>query len=112
MTKHKYGAVKTVIDGITFASKAEGRRYVELRKREQAGEIMRLQLQPRYELQEAFTDALGVKHRAINYVADFAYFEHGAVVVEDVKGVETPEFRIKAKLFRYRYRGTELRIVK
>ena len=28
--RSKYGAIRTTIDGITFASKAEARRYAEL----------------------------------------------------------------------------------
>ena len=46
----KYRAVPTVIDGIRFASKAEARRYGELRLLEQAGEIRDLVRQPRFAL--------------------------------------------------------------
>lgn len=108
---HKYHAVATEVDGVRFVSKAEARRYSELRLLEKAGAIQNLELQPSFLLQEAFTDAAGAKHRAIHYVADFRYREGGRLVVEDVKGVETEAFKIKAKLFRYRYRGIELRIV-
>jgi hypothetical protein len=72
---HKYGAVKTTVDGIEFDSKAEARRYTELRLLEHAGEIRDLELQPRYELLPAFVDAEGVRHRAIEYVADFRYVD-------------------------------------
>jgi hypothetical protein len=43
-------------------------------------------------------------------VADFRYHENGRLVVEDTKGMETAVFKIKAKLFRYRYPTIELRI--
>jgi hypothetical protein len=106
----KYGNEQEVVDGITFDSKAEAERYKELKLMERAGEISGLELQPRFVLQEAFTDDAGVNHQAITYVADFRYIERGALVVEDVKGAETAVFKIKAKMFRYRYRSIELRI--
>ncbi|MDD3747626.1 MAG: DUF1064 domain-containing protein, partial [Anaerostipes sp.] len=46
MRYSKYGARKTVIDGITFDSKREAKRYQELKLLEQAGEISYLELQP------------------------------------------------------------------
>ena len=111
-SRSKYRAIPTVLDGIRFASKGEARRYAELRLLERAGEISCLTLQPSFVLQEKFTDAAGVKHRAIKYVGDFKYLENGRTVVEDFKGMETQAFRIKSKLFRAMYRDVELRIVK
>ena len=111
--RHKYNAQPTEIDGIRFDSKREAKRYQELQMLAAAGEIHALQLQPRFELQPAFTDAHGKKHRAINYVADFQYYQNGHCIVEDVKGVETPVFKIKRKLFLYKYgRQVVLRIVR
>jgi hypothetical protein len=108
----KYRAVRTEIDGILFDSKAEGRRYQELRLMAVAGLITDLELQPRYELQPAYTKA-GKRIRAIEYRADFRYrTKSGAVVVEDVKGMETAEFKIKRKMFEYRYPEFTLTIVK
>lgn len=93
--RSKFGAVRTEVDGIKFASKAEAARWVELQRLEAAGEIRKLRRQVRYELPVA--DVL-----VCRYVADFVYQRRrGAVwqeVVEDVKGVETPEFKLKAKL--------------
>lgn len=108
---HKYNAQKTESDSRTFDSKAEARRYEELRLLEEAGEISDLKLQPRYELQKAFTDAQGRKHRAVYYVGDFEYVENGQIVCIDVKGFPTPLFRLKWKLAIKRYRNIEFRIV-
>lgn len=108
----KYRAIPTTLDGIRFASKGEAKRYAHLRLRERAGEISVLTLQPSFVLQDKFTDAAGVKHRAIKYVGDFQYLENGRTVVEDFKGVETPAFKIKAKMFRAKFRDVELRVVK
>lgn len=113
MTRHsKYRAVKCRIDGIVFASKAEGRRYCELKLLQRTGKISDLTLQPSFTLQEKFTDNEGEKHRAIRYVGDFSYIENGKQIIEDVKGAETKEFLIKAKMFRRLFPQFILRITK
>lgn len=105
----KYGNKKTVRNGVKFDSKAEARRYEELCLLQRAGEITDLRLQPRYELQPKFKR--GKKTiQAITYIADFEYCERGRVVAEDVKGVKTQVFSIKAKMFQFRYPDIELRI--
>ena len=110
--RHKYNAQPTEIDGIRFDSKREAQRYQELQMLAAAGEIHALQLQPRFELQPAFEDSQGKRHRAIHYVADFQYVENGSVIVEDTKGMETAVFKLKKKLFLFTYPDVELRIVK
>lgn len=87
----KYGAQSVVVDGHRFPSKREAARYRLLKLRAAAGDIEGLELQPRYPLV-----VNGVKVAV--YVADFRYREAGAVVVEDVKGVRTPVYRLKKKL--------------
>lgn len=105
----KYGNKKTVIDGITFDSQAEARRYEELCLLQRAGEITALRLQPKYELQPKFKR--GKKTiLPITYIADFEYLEGDKVVAEDVKGVKTQVFSLKAKMFQFRYPDIELRI--
>jgi hypothetical protein len=90
---HKYGAIATELDGIRFASRREAARYAQLRVRALAGEIANLQLQPTFDLH-----ALG-GIKVARYVADFAYRDERTqqLVVEDVKGVKTPVFKLKAK---------------
>lgn len=109
---HKYHARKTEIDGIVFDSAAEARRYSELTLLERAGEITDLETQPTFELQPAFKHA-GRKVRPILYRADFRYVDvsTGETVVEDVKGIETPEFKLKAKMMLYVH-NIEIRRVK
>lgn len=111
---HKYGAVKTVFNGITFDSKGEANRYGELKMMERAGLIADLQLQPEFVIQASFTDRDGKKHQAIKYRADFQYkdLEKDCTVVEDFKGVPTPEFRMKAKMFRFKFPYIDFRITK
>lgn len=92
------------VDGIVFDSKREAARYLELRAMERAGLISELELQPEFELQEAFTRA-GKRERAITYRADFRYRddESGHWIVEDVKGMRTEVYRIKRKLLLHQY---------
>ena len=106
---NKYHAVKTIVDGITFDSKREAQRYEELRLLEKAGEISELIVHPRYELEKA--DRM-MCLRAINYIGDFQYREDNHLVCEDVKGVQTAVFKMKANLFHRYYKDIELRIVK
>jgi hypothetical protein len=100
----KYHSKRTVVDGIQFASKAEARRYGELKLLDRAGLIQRLKLQPRYVLQEAFIHG-GKRIRAIEYVGDFEYWDvkRRALICEDVKGMRTPVYRLKRKMFLRQY---------
>jgi hypothetical protein len=106
MRFHKYGAKKTEIDGIAFDSKSEAKRYQELKLLERGGAIQNLSLQPRFTLQEGFlnVDTLE-KERKIEYVADFMYTENNETIVEDVKGFKTSDYKIKRKLFLFKYQN-------
>lgn len=108
---NKYHNQKTVVDSITFDSKAEAARFFELKLLERAGKISELKLQPEFPLLDDFAKN-GKKVRGIKYVADFIYIENGKIVVEDVKGMETREFKIKRKLFESKYRDLTLTIIK
>ncbi len=105
--RSKYNATRTTIDGITFASKAEARRYCELKLLQQAQEIHSLALQPKFELRAEGGAVVG------RYVADFWYEEYGkrtgGVIAEDVKGMETPLFKWKWKHAVAQYPGIEFR---
>ncbi|WP_245643651.1 DUF1064 domain-containing protein [Roseateles chitosanitabidus] len=109
----KYGNTKVQADGITFDSKAEHRRWCHLRVLERAGEIRDLRLQVPFELIPAQVSTTGKKQRATVYLADFVYArtKDGKVVVEDVKGAVTPEFRLKRKLMLERH-GIEIQEIR
>lgn len=96
----KYGNKKTEVDGITFDSKAEARRYGQLKLLERAGAIQGLTLQPVFVLIPSVT-VQGRKRPAIKYKADFQYIEGEKRVVEDVKGVRTPVYNLKRHLMKY-----------
>lgn len=100
--RHKYSARKVEVDGVLFDSQAEANRYKTLKLLEQAGEIHNLELQPSFTLQDPF-EFQGVRHRGIGYRADFKYTtKEGEIIVEDVKGVQTPAFKLKWKMLLYR----------
>ena len=102
---NKYGAKKTVIDGITFDSKHEAERWCELGIMAKAGAIEGLQRQVRFEILPK-TD----KYRARYYVADFVYRENGRLVVEDAKGAKTQVYLLKKAMMYQRY-GIDIREV-
>ena len=87
----KFGNHKTVVDGITFDSKAEATRYSVLKVLQAAGVVTQLRLQVPYDL-----TVNGLK--VCRYIADFVYMMDGKEVVEDVKGMRTPEYKLKRKL--------------
>jgi hypothetical protein len=94
----KYRNKKTVVDGITFDSKAESRRWSELKILEKLGVITKLERQVKYVLIEKQKRDDGTTERECSYKADFDYWQDGKHVVEDVKGVVLPEYILKRKM--------------
>ena len=99
---NKYGAQKTVINGIKFDSKHEAERYIYLMYLERIKEITDLQLQRKYVLVGPQKNEKGkIIEKPVIYVADFVYTdENGNTVVEDAKSpaTRTPAYVIKRKL--------------
>ena len=103
MRGNKFGAIKVEIDGHVFDSKAEARRYGELRLLQRARQIQNLELQPKFPIV-----INGVK--ICTYIADFAYLERDKRVVEDIKSepTKTAVYRIKVKLMEAVYPDTKI----
>ena len=91
--KSKYGAKKTVVNGIVFDSKKEAERYKSLSFLLKVGAIGFLELQVPFELNPGGLFSL-------KYVADFVYVDSktGEKIVEDVKGMLTAVYKKKKKL--------------
>ena len=111
----KYHNKKTVADGIKFDSKLEAERYAQLKILERAGVIRDLELQPSFELLSSFRKN-GKTWRKTVYKADFRYIlaDGDRIIIEDVKGstaVITDVFRLKQKLFEYKYPELSIKIV-
>ena len=93
MIKHKFKAKPQEYDGIKFPSKAEAKRYIELKVLQAKGEITFFLRQVPFHL------AGGVK-----YVCDFMIFwADGSVTVEDVKGMKTTLYIAKKKMVESTY---------
>jgi uncharacterized protein DUF1064 len=87
------GKLGRTVDGIKFASQKEANRYCELKVLKSAGEIGPISRQVPYEFE--FEGKI-----MFRYVADFVYPDkrRRLIVVEDVKGYRTPEYKLKKKL--------------
>lgn len=105
----KYHAKKVTVNGVTYDSKKEMRRHLQLLDMERAGDITDLQRQVKFVLIPAQRepDTIGSRggvkkgrliERECAYVADFVYNQNGKRVVEDTKGVRTKDYIIKRKL--------------
>lgn len=79
--------------GITFDSRAEANRYLELRQQLRKGEISDLILQPKFDLIPSARIPHRKALRAHSYTADFQYVRNGKIVVEDVKSAYTRTHR-------------------
>ncbi|MBY9081218.1 DUF1064 domain-containing protein [Paenibacillus sp. HN-1] len=110
---HKYHAVKTVVDGVSFDSKREANRYRELLLLKRAGVVKDVQLQPEYELMPGFTHhASGKRIRPTKYIADFLItYADGHQEIEDTKGVRTEAYNLKKKMFMHRYPDLQIKEV-
>lgn len=96
----KYKNKKTFVEGILFDSKKEAQKYVDLKKDPR---VRSIKLQPSYLLQEAF-EKNRKKYRAIYYKADFEIeYWNGSSAALDTKGFKTEVFKLKEKLFHYKY---------
>lgn len=86
-------------------SKTEYHRLQELKLLERAGEIKHLQEQVSFELQPSFKTNQGKTIRKMEYTPDFVYYDFKlkGVVAEESKGFKTESYKMRAKLFQYKY---------
>ena len=91
--KHKFNAQRTDVNGIWFDSKLEASTYQMIKLREKAGDLILEQCQDTIYLTEA----------RVIYKPDFRcrYPDRDEQFWIEAKGFETPEWRIKLKLWRH-----------
>lgn len=105
----KYNNTKVFLDGKTFDSVREAKRFQELRLLEEAGAIYDLQTQVKFVLIPAQRepDTQGPRggtrrgrliEKECAYIADFCYRDEYGFHVEDSKGFRTKDYVIKRKL--------------
>jgi len=98
-TLSKFRNVKVRMDGITFDSKKEVGRFLQLLMMQKNGEISGLTVHPRFRLKVN-------DEKVCVYVGDFQYWmcndaiKGSCMVVEDVKGKRTREYVLKRKLMK------------
>jgi hypothetical protein len=110
--KNKYNNKKTKVDDITFDSKMEADYYCYLKIEQEHGRVETIELQPAYEIIPRFIRK-GLTIRKTVYKADFLVtYSDGTRAIIDVKGVKTPVFKLKQKLFLYHYPELDLHLVK
>ena len=109
----------------------ESKYYKYLLELKKQGIVKEFTLQPNFLLQEKFINLNGdiilgsnkdfekIKRKnkletisAINYISDFdVIYTDGHREIIDIKGLETPEFRLKLKLFKYKYNELNIRLL-
>ena len=95
--KSKYHAKPTIIDNIRFASQKEAKYYSELKLLVRAKEVIKFELQPKF-------DIIINGKKCGFYKADFkVYFSSGIIEVWDVKGFKTPVYALKKKIIEAMY---------
>lgn len=132
---------KTTIDGITFDSKMESDYYVYLKAEKKAKRIKSFTLQPEFILQPKHfvmngkvyietdkdykeADKQRKKYnkenpdnkiqivQAIKYISDFfIVYPDDSVKTIDVKGIKTADFKLKEKMFNFKYPDMNLECV-
>lgn len=104
---NKFGAKKTVVDGILFDSKSEAKYFRELVLLKHGGIVTEIELQPAFVIVDAYRHPVTRKIvRCSKYVADFRVtYASGHVEVVDVKtkATRTSTYLLKKKLFESRY---------
>jgi hypothetical protein len=100
---NKFNARKVEYQGMTFDSKKEFHRYLELKDMEKQGEIEQLTRQGYYPLLSK-----NKYFREVVYYVDFIYKKDGEWIYEDVKGLRKGSayqlFKIKQKFMYDKYK--------
>jgi hypothetical protein len=100
--RHKFNAKRTEYNGRKYASKAEARFAAKLHERQKAGEVIGWAEQVPWYLPGG-----------IRYVLDFLVFESdGSVRAVEIKGFQTPTWKLKAKLMAEAYPWLPIEIVR
>ena len=99
----KYRNIKTVVDGITFDSKKEAKRYNELKLLKQAGIIEAFDIKVKYPYTITYSVNDKTYSRNAHYESDFVVYYKDRIEVEDVKGVQTPIFKQKKRIMKALY---------
>lgn len=100
--KNKYHNTQIVIDGVRYDSKKEYERHCELILLEKSGAISNLRFHDK-------KDTIILQDKPlITYEPDFCYEENEEFIIEDLKGFQTKEFKLKKKMIIHKIINNEL----
>lgn len=100
----KYGAIRTLFNGRSYASKSEAKWAMYYEAELKARRIAKIEYQPIIELTP--------RPNRIKYVPDFLiYHLDGSLEYVEVKGMWTPVAKLKLKLLKHFHPATNLTIV-
>lgn len=104
----KYNNRKVTYDNHKFDSKKECEYYLHLKDLLKEKAIINLELQKEFILQDKFK-INNKTIRKISYIADFSFVttKDNKLHVVDIKGFKTDVYKLKKKLFEYKY-GIEI----
>ena len=108
----KYNNKKPEKYGRKWASNMELEYYEELLSQQKQGQVIDIELQPKFLLQDKYTYK-NKTIRKMEYIADFKVtYSDGSVIVYDTKGMVTSDFKLKWKLVRFIYNDLDFRCIK
>lgn len=91
--RHKFNAIRTTVDDISFSSKKESEYYRMLKLRQMSGEVLFFLRQVRFDL-----DA------GLRYTVDFMEFHaDGNIHFVEVKGMRSKDYIMRKKLVESQY---------
>ena len=110
---NKFGNKIVYVDGMKFDSEFENQRWEDLKNMQRAKEIKNLRRQVKFELQPSYIKNDKVI-QPINYVADFVYYDINkrGFIIEDTKGYKTEIYKLKKKIFEYKYPDLEIKEIR
>ena len=103
---HKYGARKTVYNGVTYDSNAEAKQAHELDVMKSAGIILN------WERQVPVPLMVNDRHICTMIVDFRVTCTTGKQYFQECKGMRTPAFNLKMKLFKALFPNADFRVVK
>lgn len=113
---NKFGAKKTIIDGIKFDSKREAEYYSQLKIMQRGGLIQSFKRQVSFDLFAHSSVSLGsFTHptEIAHHIVDFLVINlRGNREVHEVKGMETDVWKLKRKIFEANYPEIKYIVIK
>ena len=111
---NKFGAKKTVVDGILFHSKREAEYYGQLKLMKRAGNIQNFERQISFPLYAMHGGLSPDESRKVcDHIVDFLVINiEGKKEVHEVKGMETDVWKLKKKIFEANYPNITYKVIK